>query len=118
MKFESRELIVAAYFAYAIVEVVLYGLSGLLAAYIIPLIFVSAVTGEGIRRGYKRVSIFIWVNFIVCSVFGFSVAFASFLFGSASILFGLAMVAFSVGVAVLTFYSFLNWSQLLVINGN
>ncbi|MCJ7632747.1 hypothetical protein MUP77_10205 [Candidatus Bathyarchaeota archaeon] len=115
MRSEIKDLVSVTYFVFTIIEMALCGLSSFRAVYIVPLALVSAVTGEGIRRGYRWSSILLWATCIVSFVFGSSVAYASLLLGSASTFFGVAMVAFTVGTVAIQVYVSLNWRRLMVV---
>jgi uncharacterized membrane protein YccC len=113
MKLEIKNTVVAAYFALAIVEVILYGLTGLLATYLVGIALASAATGHGIRQGYWWASIVMWATFVVSLSFASFTAYASVSLGSSSIPLGAAMIALAIASIVLPIYSALNWSKLV-----
>jgi|GEM_PF-2281291 len=116
MKIGKREVVAVSYLAFAILEVVLYALSGLIAVFILPLALASALTGHGLRLGHAWTPVLAWATAVVTLIFGSSTAYASLLLGSASIIFGLAMVVFGVGAIALSVYVSLNWSKLRVVD--
>jgi len=113
MKLEIKNIIVTAYFALAIIEVILYGLTGLLATYLVGIALASAATGHGIRQGYWWTSIVMWGTFLVSLIFGSFTAYASVSLGNSSIPLGVAMIAFTIASIILPMYSALNWSKLV-----
>ena len=113
MKLEIRKIVVTAYFALAIIEVVLYGLTGLLATYLVGIALASAAAGQSIRQGYWGASIIMWATFVVTLIFGSFTAYASVILGNPSILLGVAMIAFTMVSIILPIYSALNWSKLV-----
>ena len=113
MKLEIKNIVVTAYFALAIIEVILYGLTGLLATYLVGIALASAATGHSIRQGYWWASIVMWATFMVSIVFASLTAYASVSLGNSSIPFGVAMIALAIVSFVLPTYSALNWSRLV-----
>jgi hypothetical protein len=118
MKLEIRDTVVATYFVLAIIEIALYGLTGLLAIYLVGIALASAATGQGIRRGYWWTSTVMWATFLVSLAFGSITAYASIGLGNASMLLGVAMIAFTMVSIVLPIYSALNWSRLVMSEEN
>jgi hypothetical protein len=116
MKLEIRDTVVASYFVLAIIEIALYGLTGLLAIYLVGIALSSAATGQSIRRGYWWASTVMWATFLVSLVFGSITVYASISLGNASVLLGVAMIVFTMVSIALPMYSALNWSRL-VVNG-
>jgi hypothetical protein len=110
----GKETAAIVFFAFAFLELALFGLSNLRAFYILPLALASAVTGLGIWFGYVWSSILMWATNIVTLVFGSIIAYASLSLGPASMIFGIAMIAFSAAVFAITVYVSLNWRKLIV----
>ncbi len=113
MKFEIRNTLITTYFVLAIVEVLLYALSGLFAGYILIIALASAATSQGLRHRHWWTGVVMWFTFVISFIFGLVTIYASFNLGSPSVPLGIAMIVFTVITVFLPIYATINWSTLL-----